>query len=79
MKIKALRQRAGLTQLQLAEAMGTGRSAVANWEIGLTNPKTMELPNLARVLGCSIDDLFEYPLQTDLGESLATGRGGAGT
>lgn len=58
-RIKTLRTRAGMTQTQLAEALGTVRTAIANWESGKSNPKTAELPNLARVLRCSIDELFE--------------------
>lgn len=58
MRIKELRKRAGLTQNQLAQTLGTVRSAIANWENDKSNPKTAELPNLARVLHCSIDELF---------------------
>ena len=61
MQIKTLRKRAGLTQTQLAEEIGTVRTAIANWESGRSNPKTTELPNLASALKCSIGELFETP------------------
>lgn len=59
MKIKVLREAAGLKQAEVANRMGVIRSAVANWELEISLPKSRELPRLARVLGCSIDELFE--------------------
>lgn len=35
-RIKALRQARGMTQAQLAQAVGVTKSAVSQWEIGLT-------------------------------------------
>lgn len=61
MQIKALRKKAGLTQAQLAEEIGTIRTAIANWESGRSNPRAVELPNLAKALKCSIGELFETP------------------
>lgn len=58
MRIKELREAAGLQQKQVAECMGVFQSAVSNWETEVALPKARDLPLLARVLGCSIDDLF---------------------
>ncbi len=58
MNIKNLRQEAGLSQMDLACRMGVIRSAVANWESEISLPMTRDLPRLARVLGCTISDLF---------------------
>ena len=58
MRIKELRIQAGLTQAELADSMGVIRTAVANWESEIALPKARDLPRLARVLGCSINDLF---------------------
>ena len=58
MKIKDLRKAAGLTQSQLAEAMGVGQSTVCNWENGVAAPMASMLPKLADLLGCTIDALF---------------------
>ncbi len=56
--IKRLRERAGLTQAQLAEKVGASQSAVALWETGARMPRADKLPKLAEVLGCSVADLF---------------------
>ena len=61
MRIRDLREEANLTQQQLADSMGIMRSAVANWEAEVSLPRARQLPDLARVLGCSINELFyEY-------------------
>lgn len=58
MLIRQKRENANLSQADLAIQMGVARSAVANWETEAALPRTRQLPDLARVLGCSIDDLF---------------------
>ena len=58
MNIKKLREDAQLTQSQLAERMDTLQSTVSNWESELALPRTRQLPLLANILECSIDDLF---------------------
>lgn len=46
------------TQSALAEELGVDRSTIAKWETGKANPRADLLPKLAKVLGCSVDDLF---------------------
>lgn len=58
MRIKEMREAAGMQQTQVAEHMGVFQSAVSNWETELSLPKARQLPRLAQVLGCSISDLF---------------------
>ncbi len=65
MAIKARREAAGMNQQQLADSVGVIRSAVANWELEISLPKTRDLPLLARVLGCSIDALFASDAEAD--------------
>lgn len=47
----AARARAGLTQAQLAERMGTGQSAIARLEGGKSSPSLTTLRRLAEVTG----------------------------
>ena len=54
------RQRAGLTQQQLAEGLNVSRTAVTMWETGQSWPSAAILPKLADVLLCSIDELYTY-------------------
>lgn len=58
MKIRELREAKGLRQNQLAESMGEIPSVICNWEKEVALPKTRQLPRLAQVLECSIDELF---------------------
>ena len=55
------RKAAGMTQSQLAAAIGVERAALAMWEIGASWPPARLLPALADVLLCSIDELYEEP------------------
>lgn len=58
-KLKELRKAAGLTQQEVAMHFGLNRAAVAMWERGASVPKVHILPELAKLLGCSIDELFK--------------------
>ena len=58
-KIKTLREKAGLKQVDLARKLNVGQSAVAMWETGLVMPRTDKLPKLAEILGCTIDELLK--------------------
>lgn len=58
MKIKDYREMAGLTRVQLADRMGVSKVAVRKWEVGLAKPSADKLPALAKLLGCTIDELF---------------------
>lgn len=57
--LRRLREKAGITQAALAEALGVDRTTVTTWEIGRSFPRAELLPELARLLGCEIGDLFE--------------------
>ncbi len=63
MCIKRRREAAGLSQVELGNEMGCVQGAIANWEREVTLPKARDLPRLARVLGCSISDLFVDELE----------------
>ncbi|MBE6671608.1 MAG: helix-turn-helix transcriptional regulator [Ruminococcaceae bacterium] len=53
------RNKAGLTQKQIAESLGIGQSTVAMWETGESTPRSTMLPLIAKVYNCSLTDLFE--------------------
>lgn len=58
MNIRQKREAINLSQADLAVKLRVTRTAVVNWETGVALPRTRQLPDLARVLGCSIDELF---------------------
>ncbi|WP_295758174.1 helix-turn-helix transcriptional regulator [uncultured Oscillibacter sp.] len=58
MRIRELREQAGLTQDQIAEHMCVDQTAVHRWEIGKAMPRAAKLPELAELLHCTIDELY---------------------
>jgi transcriptional regulator with XRE-family HTH domain len=57
--IKNARQAKGITQEQLAKALGITQGAVAQWEKGLTHPSFEMLPRLAAELEITVDELIK--------------------
>lgn len=58
MRIRELRSKSEMSQSNLASEMGVAQTTVSQWELEIALPRTRQLPDLARVLGCSIDELF---------------------
>ena len=58
MRIRELRKAAGLTQTELGDNMGVSQTIVSDWENEVYLPKARQLPDLARVLNCEINDLY---------------------
>lgn len=46
------------TQREVAELLGVRAATVCKWENGVTKPSIDKLPLLAKIYGCTIDDLF---------------------
>lgn len=65
-KIKQLRQKAGLTQEQLANLIGISAQAVSKWETGTTMPDITLLPVLSTEFGVTIDELFDLSTEQKL-------------
>lgn len=58
LRIRDLRNAAGLSQKELAQRMGVSVPAVSFWESGVQRPAIDKLPKIASVLGTTIDALF---------------------
>lgn len=58
-KLKALRERRGLTQEQLAEKSGVSRTYLARLETGRQDPTLSTLEKLAKALGVKVGRLLE--------------------
>lgn len=52
------RKAAGITQEQVAAALNVTQGAVSQWERGEVLPTIPNLVKLARLLGCTVDDLM---------------------
>lgn len=75
--IAEARRKNGMTQLELAEKMGVTDKAVSKWERDLSCPDVNSLPQLAEVLGLSIEELLQgknekQPADSKVGELLDT-------
>lgn len=57
-KITYSRKRAGMSQIDLADALGVSRQSVSKWETGESNPDITKLPQLANILGVTADWLL---------------------
>ena len=65
-KIKELRVKNNMTQMNLADAMGVSYQAVSNWERGNSMPDISKLAELASILQCTIDELLGNSKETEL-------------
>lgn len=60
-RIAALRERAGLSQQQLADALGINQQMVAYWERRAATLRPEQLASLADALKVSVDELLGKP------------------
>ena len=68
-KIRSLREQAGLTQEDVAEAMGVSRQAVSKWEANLSRPSAENLIRLARLFRVELTEIVSAREEMDTEES----------
>lgn len=56
--LRRLRLEKGLTQEQLANRLGVSVQSISRWECATTLPDVLLLPELARLYGVTVDDLY---------------------
>lgn len=56
---KIIRKRAGMTAQEVATKIGVSISTVFSWESGKTSPDSTNVIQLARLYGCTADDLIK--------------------
>ncbi|MBR1599947.1 MAG: helix-turn-helix transcriptional regulator [Alphaproteobacteria bacterium] len=66
LKIKAIRQNAKITQEVLAEQCGISVEAVSNIERGVNYPHFETLIQIAKILGCSLNDILDDNLDKNI-------------
>ena len=71
-KLVKLRKLKGLTQDELASAVGVSRQAVYKWESGQSYPEVPKLVELKLIFGISIDDLLDENYEVVLPEKKIT-------
>lgn len=58
-KIKNLREKAGMSQTELADKLGLSKSVISAYEKGIRNPSFKVLPLLAKIFNVSETHFFE--------------------
>jgi transcriptional regulator with XRE-family HTH domain len=56
-KIKIQRKLHNLTQNELGDKMGVGKTTISNWETGYSSPDTDSMFRLSKIFGCSMEYL----------------------
>ncbi|MDG2188968.1 MAG: helix-turn-helix transcriptional regulator, partial [Candidatus Marinimicrobia bacterium] len=59
--LQELRKSAGLTQQELSESAEVSRKSINAIENGIYVPSTVLALKIAKILKCSIEDLFQLP------------------
>jgi len=60
-RLRTARRSAGLTQRQLAEALGVESITVSRWERGVTTPSVSRLRGIAEITRTTMSDLVRAP------------------
>ena len=63
-RVKQMRERAGLTQGQLADALGITQQSVYYYESGDRDIKASMLVDMSRALGCTVSELLGFESET---------------
>lgn len=67
-RLQSCRKKAGLTQPELSEKSGVNLRTLQQYELGTKNINKASVQNviaLARALGCKLQDILEYPTDTE--------------
>ena len=75
-KIADFRKANNITQMELADLMGVSYQAVSNWERGNSMPDITKLPDLAKILNTSIDELLSEEKSLNLIKNVIDGKEG---
>jgi transcriptional regulator with XRE-family HTH domain len=59
--VRHYRERAHLTQIELANQIGVSVDSIRRWESGLREPRASDIKKLCEVLGCSEAELLNGP------------------
>ena len=59
MSFRSARKKRGISALEAAEKLGVTDAAIYQWECGISLPTAKRLPGIAKLYGCTIDELLE--------------------
>ena len=64
-QVKYARKNAGMTQADVAEALGVTKQTVLNWEAGKTEPSVAQAKQLSRLYRIPFDMLIFLPEESN--------------
>ena len=59
-KIKLLRIKHGLSQLELGQKLGISNRAISKWEKGISMPSSDNIYRLSKIFGVNIEYFYRY-------------------
>lgn len=59
MSFRSARKKRGISAFEAAEKLGVTDAAIYQWECGISLPTAKRLPEIAKLYGCTIDELLE--------------------
>ena len=59
MGFRKAREAAKMSVAQVMNALGVSDAAVYQWETGVNLPSAKRLPEIAKLYGCTVDDLLK--------------------
>lgn len=71
-RLKETRQAKGMTQLEVANILGTTKSSISRYELGESEPTLDRVVELAKIYGVTVDFLIQGELQARRKERLFT-------
>ncbi len=72
--IAFFRKKRGITQEELANALGVTNQAVSKWESGKCAPDIQLLPDIAEYFNISIDELFGRSVNSDISTKIQSSK-----
>lgn len=64
MTIKNIRQLKNITQCDVAIKLNCNQTSISKYEKGIAEPKIEQIPKLAKILDCSIEDIVKAIIET---------------
>ena len=77
MNLSELRKNKGISQEELAKALGVSQGAISAYETGRWEPSIQTIKKMASILECTVDELLSDPkekLDAELREKIASGK-----
>ena len=68
--LKEMRERAGFSQTQLAEALGVHSTRVSQWELGKADIPAKREPEILKILNCTEEELQNGDIATNIKQAI---------